>query len=238
MKPAFYIHNRTKEKFPWGEGGYTNHGYGDLHRRAMDLPVDGYPYAVEFTEVKSPTFKDWDGDTLMEATLHNLVVMHEMEIPDLINVEAMKGSPRYDHRFIVAASNMVTNEMAAWANKNGKSVMEYPIGLDKLLDVIILMSVREDCGVGADVVAKVIEKMKEGVSYADALEKSLPVVMEDGELDGIVAEVLAGFPDKVGEYRKGKRGIASMFVGHVMRKKKGLDPKAVVAAIEKGLNKQ
>lgn len=234
-KPVFYVHAKTKEKFPWEE--YINHGYDGMRRGAKDLPANGYPYAVECVDMPTSTFRNWDDDTFMEATLHNLVVMHEMEFPDLIHVDKAKGSSKCDHRFVVAASNFVTNEMAAWANRNGRSVLEYPIGLDKVLDIVVLMSIREDCGIGADVIAKTVELMKEGIPYADALEKSLPVAMEDGELDEIVAEVLAEFPDKVAEYRKGKKGIASMFVGHVMRKKKGLDPKAVVKAIDEELSR-
>jgi len=75
------------------------------------------------------------------------------------------------------------------------------------------------------------------MEFADAYEKSLPVMVEEGELERLVREVLDAFPKKVEEYRKGKKGVASMFIGEVMRKKKGLDPKSVKETIEKELNR-
>ena len=60
--------------------------------------------------------------------------------------------------------------------------------------------------------------------------------VEDNEVDAIIEEVLASNPSKVEEYRKGKIGIASMFIGDVMKKKKGLDPKLVKELITKKLN--
>ena len=51
-----------------------------------------------------------------------------------------------------------------------------------------------------------------------------------------VAHESVSNPSKVEEYRKGKIGIASMFIGDVMKKKKGLDPKLVKELITKKLN--
>lgn len=235
MKPTFYIHARTGEKFLWGK--YVNHGYGGVHRGATDLPADGYPYAVEFEHRESLVFRDWDDDTFFENTLHNQIVMQEMEYTDLVDITSIKGSPLYLHKYVVAAANFVTNRMAAWSNRNGKSVTDYPIPVDKIVDIVWLMTVREDCGVGSDVVEKVTNLVEEGVLYADALERSLPVILEEGDLFNLVRETISELPDKVEEYRKGKKGIASMFVGNVMRKKKGLDPKAVARTINEELER-
>jgi aspartyl-tRNA(Asn)/glutamyl-tRNA(Gln) amidotransferase subunit B len=47
-----------------------------------------------------------------------------------------------------------------------------------------------------------------------------------GELEPIIDEVLVKFADKVKEYRKGKKGVLSLFVGEVMKRSNGkADPK-------------
>ncbi len=49
-----------------------------------------------------------------------------------------------------------------------------------------------------------------------------------GALETIVDEVLASMPDKVKEFKKGKKGLMGLFVGEVMKKSKGsADPKVV-----------
>ncbi len=40
-------------------------------------------------------------------------------------------------------------------------------------------------------------------------------------LQPIIDEVLNKFPDKVTEYKKGKKGLLSLFVGEVMKRSKG-----------------
>ena len=42
----------------------------------------------------------------------------------------------------------------------------------------------------------------------------------------VIEQVLARYPEKVAEYKKGKRGLLSLFVGEVMKQSKGkADPK-------------
>jgi aspartyl-tRNA(Asn)/glutamyl-tRNA(Gln) amidotransferase subunit B len=87
---------------------------------------------------------------------------------------------------------------------------------------------------------------KNSVSYSTASQKILPILLanpaqnpetiaqennwlqnsDSGALEQIIDEVLAAMPDKVAEYRKGKKGLLGLFVGEVMKKSKGsADPK-------------
>jgi aspartyl-tRNA(Asn)/glutamyl-tRNA(Gln) amidotransferase subunit B len=53
-----------------------------------------------------------------------------------------------------------------------------------------------------------------------------------------VNEVLAAMPDKVEAYRKGKKGLLSLFVGEIMKRSGGkADPNAVHEWILTTLNK-
>jgi len=51
-------------------------------------------------------------------------------------------------------------------------------------------------------------------------------------LEPIVQEVLEKFADKVIEFKKGKKGVLSLFVGEVMKRSKGkADPKVTNALL-------
>lgn len=55
-------------------------------------------------------------------------------------------------------------------------------------------------------------------------------------LEKLVADVLARFPDKVAEYRKGKKGLLGLFMGEVMKASKGkADPQATTKLLEERL---
>ncbi len=57
-----------------------------------------------------------------------------------------------------------------------------------------------------------------------------------GLISGIVAEVISKYPEKVAEYKAGKKGLLGLFVGEVMKASKGkADPKLVNAEVIKAL---
>ena len=61
---------------------------------------------------------------------------------------------------------------------------------------------------------------------------------ETGFLEQIVRDVLARFPDKVAEYRKGKKGLTGLFMGEIMKAAKGkAEPKSTNAILLKELEK-
>jgi aspartyl-tRNA(Asn)/glutamyl-tRNA(Gln) amidotransferase subunit B len=64
-------------------------------------------------------------------------------------------------------------------------------------------------------------------------------VLQDSNHDSImpiIEEVIKEFPLKVEEYRKGKKGIISMFMGEVMKRSKGkADPKLANTLLTKKL---
>ncbi|MBP6828602.1 MAG: Asp-tRNA(Asn)/Glu-tRNA(Gln) amidotransferase GatCAB subunit B, partial [Saprospiraceae bacterium] len=59
---------------------------------------------------------------------------------------------------------------------------------------------------------------------------------DSGFLEQTVEEVLTRFPQKVSEYRKGKRGLIGFFMGEVMKASKGkAEPKAATQLLEEKL---
>lgn len=59
---------------------------------------------------------------------------------------------------------------------------------------------------------------------------------DEGLISALVNEVVAKYPEKVSEYKNGKKGLLGLFVGEVMKASKGkADPKAVNEVLLKTL---
>lgn len=239
MRPAYWVGFDGK-RLPYRE--YTVDTDPKYMHGRKTLPKEGWPYSMEFEYNFGPKLSHGDGPVDL---IHNLMCFYYYEDIDLINElkkRAKTGVETYPDHFMykltLASINLVTQEIASWCNEFKLGMFEYPITKEKLVDIAIMMAMRDYTGIGADVVTKTIEAMMNDplLSFSDAYERSLPIVVSNDDLERMVREVFNAFPKKIEEYKSGKKGVASMFIGEVMRKKKGLDPKEVVKAIEKGLN--
>jgi len=79
--------------------------------------------------------------------------------------------------------------------------------------------------------------MKEAIEPL-ALAESLNVIQVSNanDLSVWVDEVIAAMPDKVSEYKKGKKGLIGLFVGEIKKRSKGkADPKLVTTLLEEKL---
>lgn len=97
------------------------------------------------------------------------------------------------------------------------------------------------------------------VSFSTASQRLFPLLLEQPDkepealareqnliqnsntdaLQALINEVLTAWPDKVAEYKKGKKGLLGMFVGEVMKKSKGsADPKLANQLVTKTLSEQ
>ena len=107
-----------------------------------------------------------------------------------------------------------------------------------------------------ELLAELIELVDAGkVSFSIAATKILPVIItenkrplavaenlqllqisDSNELEKWVEEAIAAMPDKVAEYKKGKKGLIGLFVGEVKKRSKGkADPKMVTQLLEQKL---
>ena len=66
-------------------------------------------------------------------------------------------------------------------------------------------------------------------------------LIQESDTDAImvfIEEALAAYPDKVEEYRKGKKGVIGLFMGEVMKRSKGkADPRKANALLREKLEK-
>ena len=69
-----------------------------------------------------------------------------------------------------------------------------------------------------------VETGKDPLQIAEEL--NLLQNSDEGMIAGLIDEVIAKYPEKVAEYRAGKKGLLGLFVGEVMKFSKGkADPK-------------
>jgi len=70
-----------------------------------------------------------------------------------------------------------------------------------------------------------------------ATDMNLIMVNDGNMLEQWIDEAIAAMPDKVTEYKKGKKGLIGLFVGEVKKRSKGqADPKLVTSLLEQKLN--
>ena len=81
----------------------------------------------------------------------------------------------------------------------------------------------------------IIKENKSALQLAEEL--NLLQVSDSNELEGWVNEAISKMPDKVAEYKKGKKGLIGLFIGEVKKISKGkADPKIVTSLLQEKLN--
>jgi aspartyl-tRNA(Asn)/glutamyl-tRNA(Gln) amidotransferase subunit B len=69
-----------------------------------------------------------------------------------------------------------------------------------------------------------------------AIELDLIQNTDEDFITTVCKEVIAAFPEKVAEYKKGKKGLIGFFMGEVMKRSKGqAEPKSATALLNKML---
>ncbi|CAN5343406.1 Asp-tRNA(Asn)/Glu-tRNA(Gln) amidotransferase subunit GatB [soil metagenome] len=135
-----------------------------------------------------------------------------------------------------AASNWVMGPVKGHLNEKTLRERQFPVSAERLASLIALI----DSGIVSQTAAQqvfVLMADQPNVSPADlAQAHGLVQNRNTDDLQALVEQVLAAWPDKVEQYRKGKKNLLGLFVGEVMKKSKGsADPKLVNALLAKTL---
>ncbi|HNM23817.1 MAG TPA: Asp-tRNA(Asn)/Glu-tRNA(Gln) amidotransferase subunit GatB [Saprospiraceae bacterium] len=130
--------------------------------------------------------------------------------------EGLPGTP------MRALANFTIQRMKPWAESNGRPLAEYPLdsaAIGAYLDLI------ESGKLSASAAAQRLlpALLEQPGTPPEQLANSLDLLQnaDTGFLDQLADEVLARFPDKVEEYRKGKKGLIGFFMGELMKASKG-----------------
>jgi len=126
-----------------------------------------------------------------------------------------------------AVSNWITVAIRGYLNENAMSIDEFKLTPAQIAEIIDLI----DKGAINHTIAsqKLFPALLESpeMSPSDLVaELNLSINSDTSFIEEIIDEVLNLFPEKVEEYRSGKKGLLGMFVGEVMKRSKGkADPK-------------
>ncbi len=137
-----------------------------------------------------------------------------------------------------AASNWIMGPIKSYLNDRAISIAEVNLDLETIAELIRLV---EENRVSFTVASqtlfpKLLEHPGRG-AFELAEELNLIQDSDRDHIQPLVEEVLATYPDKVNEYRKGKKGLLGLFVGEVMKKSKGkANPKVTNELLLKSLN--
>lgn len=136
-----------------------------------------------------------------------------------------------------AASNWVTGEVKSYLNERALHMNEFPLTTDQIAELIALV---DDGKVSHSAASQRIfpKFCDEPDSTAMNIAQELDLIQEsdEGALEEFVDQAIAMFPDKVEEYRNGKKGLVGLFMGQVMKLSKGkADPKLANQLVVKKL---
>ncbi|MDX2196661.1 MAG: Asp-tRNA(Asn)/Glu-tRNA(Gln) amidotransferase subunit GatB [Cytophagales bacterium] len=133
------------------------------------------------------------------------------------------------------ASNWVMGPVKSYLNERTLSIKDFPTSPESLASLLALI---EDGTVSHTAAAqKIFPAMLESpLKHPKDIANELNLVQQgtDDFILPIINEVLASYPDKVAEYKAGKKGLIGLFVGEVMKKAQGkADPKKTNNLISK-----
>jgi aspartyl-tRNA(Asn)/glutamyl-tRNA(Gln) amidotransferase subunit B len=136
------------------------------------------------------------------------------------------------------AANWMLGPIKSWLNDKNAEIDQFPVEPPKIAAIIKL--VEEDklsFSVASTKLFHELLKNPDAEPWKIAQEKNW---LQDSNIDHIedlIDQVLNKFPDKVKEYKKGKKGLMGLFVGEVMKLSKGkADPKITNHILSEKLN--
>lgn len=126
-----------------------------------------------------------------------------------------------------AASNWMLGPVKSWLNENNKSIIEFPLlsgTIAKLIQLVDNGKLSFSVASGKLFPYLIENPLKDPEEVA--MERNLIQQSDANSLEPIIDEVLQKHAEKVKEYKKGKKGLLSLFVGEVMKRSKGkADPR-------------
>jgi aspartyl-tRNA(Asn)/glutamyl-tRNA(Gln) amidotransferase subunit B len=144
-------------------------------------------------------------------------------------VAAAAGDPR-------AAANWVLGDLSAYLNSSGLDVSACPVQPQALADMLGLVA---DGTLSGKMAKEVFETMCATRQDARSIvaEKGLGQISDAGELEAIVARVVAANPGPAEEFRQGRDKVLGFFVGQIMKETRGqANPQLVNELLRRRLN--
>jgi aspartyl-tRNA(Asn)/glutamyl-tRNA(Gln) amidotransferase subunit B len=145
----------------------------------------------------------------------------EKELSDYFE-EVIRFSTNYK-----AVSNWLLGPVKSYLNENSLTIGHFTMNPSVIADLISLTDEGKlNFSTASTAIFPVLIKEPHKTARGVAAEKNLAQDADEATVTAWVDEVLNKMPDKVSEYKKGKKGLIGLFVGEVKKASKGkADPK-------------
>ncbi|MEZ5004252.1 MAG: Asp-tRNA(Asn)/Glu-tRNA(Gln) amidotransferase subunit GatB [Chitinophagales bacterium] len=180
------------------------------------------PYELQKQFVETFGLSDYDAKVLTD----------EKDIA-LYFLEVTKSTINYK-----AAANWIMGNVKSYLNEKNIGIAELAIAPERLSELIQLVDNDQLSVKNAKTVFyEMLNKPKDS-ALVIAEDLNLIQDTDQNELDQWVLAAITSFPDKVSEYKKGKKGLIGFFMGEVMKLSKGkADPKLATKMLSELLQK-
>jgi aspartyl-tRNA(Asn)/glutamyl-tRNA(Gln) amidotransferase subunit B len=136
-----------------------------------------------------------------------------------------------------SAANWVMVNVKSWLNENAKEMSDFPVPPHKLSELISLI---DNGKVSHSAAAQKIfpELIESPQSSPEHIAVKLNLIQQSdvSAINDYVRQALNRYPDKIAEYKNGKKGLMGLFMGEVMKLSKGTaDPKLATELLSKAL---
>lgn len=136
-----------------------------------------------------------------------------------------------------AASNWVMGPIKSYLNELTMTIDQFPISPERIAQLISLV---DEGKVSHSIAAqRIFPEMASSHESPLEIAQRLNILQEgtEDDLKPIVLDIIGRWPQKVQEYKGGKKGIVGMFMGELMKATKGkADPKMASSLIERMLD--
>jgi len=133
------------------------------------------------------------------------------------------------------AANWLMGTVRSYLNENAIDIQNFVLKPDILAQLIALVDTNKvSITVAQQQIFPLLILNPKASPTQIAEENNWLQVSDEGSIETIAREVIAKFPEKVVEYKSGKKGLIGMFMGEVMKASKSkADPKVASALVAK-----
>jgi len=193
-----------------------------------DLPplVLSQEYIEKVRESMPMLPKEWLNKLTSEYFLNPIdaaILIEHRDIADyFIELSKWVSTPKVAYNWLMGPIKSYLNEKGLEIGNMGLS----PIQLSGLIKLVEEGKVNHSMAISV-LFPKLVDT-PEKAPFLLAEENHLLIQSNEGELEGFIDSVIKKYPEKVLEYQGGKKGVAGLFMGEIMKLSKGkIDPKQV-----------
>ena len=133
-------------------------------------------------------------------------------------------------------ANWIMGPVKSYLNENNIDIEQFSISPKMMAEMVdIVEEGKVSFGIAASKIFPILIQSSQKEPLEIAKELNLLQEKNDDALNNWIDEALANMPDKISEYKKGKKNLIGLFAGEVKKKSKG---KADMQAVNKLLNQK